>query len=293
MYKIFDIAIKDILHSLRSLFFLGMALAVPLLITGLIYFAFGSSLGGNATASLPDFHVVVVNQDRPQQDDWRLGEMLISMLQDEKMPGWLKVSLAGSPAEARTAVEKQQAGAAVLIPPDFSNKLLGDEGATALTIVQDPTLTLGPAFLKDVLTLFVDGVASNKIAMSGLVDALVARGEAIDPAAVQAAGAEFGDWYADLQRNLHHSSDPWLKVVAPAGAAAGNAAGNSQQNLMALIMVGMMIFFVFFAGASSATSILTEDEDGTLARLFTTPTSRAAVLGGKLLAVLATVLVQS
>ena len=57
-------------------------------------------------------------------------------------------------------------------------------------------------------------------------------------------------------------------------------------------MGGMMIFFAFFTGGSTAQTILQEDEDGTLPRLFTTPTRLSAILGGKFLAVGLTVLVQ-
>ena len=59
-----------------------------------------------------------------------------------------------------------------------------------------------------------------------------------------------------------------------------------------LVMVGMMIFFSFFTGATTAGTIVSEDENGTLARLFTTPTTLTAILGGKLTAVFATVLIQ-
>jgi ABC-2 type transport system permease protein len=61
---------------------------------------------------------------------------------------------------------------------------------------------------------------------------------------------------------------------------------------MGLTMAGQMIFFAFFTGAYSMMSILTEQEEGTLARLFTTPTDRTAILAGKLLAVFLTVIVQ-
>jgi len=56
---------------------------------------------------------------------------------------------------------------------------------------------------------------------------------------------------------------------------------------MGMIMAGMMIFFT---GAGTAESIIREDEDGTLARLFTTPTSRAAILGAKFTAYLLNIL---
>jgi ABC-2 type transport system permease protein len=54
----------------------------------------------------------------------------------------------------------------------------------------------------------------------------------------------------------------------------------------------MMVFYAFFTGASSAQSILREEEELTLPRLFTTPTSQATILTGKLLSVFMTVAMQ-
>lgn len=50
-----------------------------------------------------------------------------------------------------------------------------------------------------------------------------------------------------------------------------------------------MIFFAFNTGSSSAQSLLKEEEEGTLPRLFTTPTPQVTILTGKLLAVFLTV----
>jgi ABC-2 type transport system permease protein len=58
------------------------------------------------------------------------------------------------------------------------------------------------------------------------------------------------------------------------------------------IMGGMMIFYAFFTGTSTAQSILREEEERTLPRLFTTPTSQATILTGKLLSVFMTVCTQ-
>jgi ABC-2 type transport system permease protein len=54
----------------------------------------------------------------------------------------------------------------------------------------------------------------------------------------------------------------------------------------------MMIFYAFFTGTSTAQSILKEEEERTLPRLFTTPTRQATILTGKLLSVFMTVCVQ-
>jgi ABC-type transport system involved in multi-copper enzyme maturation permease subunit len=53
-----------------------------------------------------------------------------------------------------------------------------------------------------------------------------------------------------------------------------------------------MIFFSFFTASYAMQTILQEDEEGTLARLFTTPTPRSSILAGKFLAVFFTVIIQ-
>jgi ABC-2 type transport system permease protein len=62
--------------------------------------------------------------------------------------------------------------------------------------------------------------------------------------------------------------------------------------LIGPMMAGMLIFFVFFMGANGAESIIREDEQGTLARLFSTPTQLAAILGGKFLGVMVALCIQ-
>ena len=60
--KIMDIALKDMLRSLRNIFLIGMVVAAPLLIVGLIYFAFGGM--SNERAAMPVMQVGVVNHDQ-------------------------------------------------------------------------------------------------------------------------------------------------------------------------------------------------------------------------------------
>lgn len=77
--------------------------------------------------------------------------------------------------------------------------------------------------------------------------------------------------------------------MAPAVTAQG---AKPVQNLLGLVMAGQMIFFAFYTGAYSMLSVLREEEEGTLARLFTTPTPRGVILSGKFVAVFLTVLMQ-
>jgi len=57
-------------------------------------------------------------------------------------------------------------------------------------------------------------------------------------------------------------------------------------------MGGMMVFYAYFTGTSTAQSLLKEEEERTLPRLFTTPTSQTTILSGKFLSVFLTVSVQ-
>jgi ABC-2 type transport system permease protein len=54
----------------------------------------------------------------------------------------------------------------------------------------------------------------------------------------------------------------------------------------------MAIFYAFYTATASAESILREEEERTLPRLFTTPTPQSTILSGKFLAVFLTVIVQ-
>jgi ABC-2 type transport system permease protein len=100
-----------------------------------------------------------------------------------------------------------------------------------------------------------------------------------------------------LKDSLAENEDPeaeLLDVRAPSNGSKNEAAKsqNLMLNIIGPIMGGMMVFYAFYTGASTAQSILREEEEQTLPRLFTTPTSQATILTGKLLSVFMTVCVQ-
>jgi ABC-2 type transport system permease protein len=288
--KSLDIAIKDLVTATRSLFALGMMVVVPLLITGMLYLAFGNLLSGSGPASLPELRVAVANQDEPQSNAPQLGAELVSFLRDEAMPDWLIVEEVSSATEARARVNDRQAGAAVVIPANFTQALVTAGSTAELEIVHDPTLTVGPGVLEALLGQFVDGVSGARIALDVVNATRAGQGmAALDVASQQALAAEYTTWFTAVQQDISHGADPVLTTQAP-GAAPAPA--NSMAVLLSRIMAGMMIFFAFYGGAYTAMSIVTEDELGTLARLFTTPTSRAAVLGGKFLSIVLTLAAQ-
>ena len=102
--KILDVAFKDLKLSFRSVFAIGMMVLAPLLLTGLIYFAFGGSSGGDV--SMISISVGVVNADQLPADsvfEAPIGDNIRSMFFDESVESWITASDFANEASARDA----------------------------------------------------------------------------------------------------------------------------------------------------------------------------------------------
>ena len=134
---------------------------------------------------------------------------------------------------------------------------------------------------------FMDGMSGVKIAVKVFLEDAEPEEQMLTGQLVQS--------YLDVSlAEADDVEDELLDVRAPSTAEPSEAeqSDNMLLSIISPIMGGMMIFYAFFTGASTAQSILKEDEERTLPRLFTTPTSQATILTGKLLSVFLMVLVQ-
>jgi ABC-2 type transport system permease protein len=290
--KILDIAFKDLTRSFRSMFAIGMMAAAPLMITGLIYFAFGGASSG--TLNLPAVKVGILNLDALPANSAMpssIGQTIHDMFHDDSVKSWITALDYTDEASARTAVNNQTIGMAVIIPPDFTNQLMNNKNVPPILIVQDPTLTVTPNIVHDMIQSVLDGVSGGGIVLRTITEREQANGVSPDPAQIPNLLQEYETWYVDFQRNLFHYPDrAALKVTTP--SSEQSSAVNPMQSIMGAIMTGMMIFFAFYTGAYAMMSILHEEEEGTLARLFTTPTNQTFIMTGKFLAVFLTVTLQ-
>ena len=290
--KIINIAFKDLTRSFRSLFAIGMMVLAPLLLTGLIYFAFGGMSGGDVSAV--SIKVGVVNADKLPEDsvfDAPIGNNIRSMFFDESVESWITAFDYADEASAREAVDKQEIGVAVIIPQNFTERYLSGDRDAQVLIVSDPTLSIGPAVVQDMVTMMIDGVAGGGIAIETIMERIQANGIQPELTQIPLWAERYGNWYQEFQRNLFHNpNQAALLLVAPSADEMDTV--DPIQKSMSLVMAGQMIFFAFFSGAYSMMSILQEAEEGTLARLFTTPTDRTSILMGKFAAVFITVVMQ-
>ena len=298
--KALDIAIKDLTRSFRSFFAVIFMFGVPLLVTGMFYLMFGN-IAQNGGFNLPRTKVIIANMDEggpkfqvnPKnipggKKAKTMGDLIVSILESDEMAGLIEVSFAPDPQAARASVDSQQAQVAIIIPPDFSEQFADvEEGKAVIEFYQDPTLTIGPAIMKSILNRFLDSMGGVKIAVNVFMDQA-------DPAEYALTGRVVRQYLDDSLALSKDLKGELLDVRAPAGIAQ-NKSEESQNILLDIvgpIMGGMMVFYACYTGTSTAQSILKEEEERTLPRLFTTPTPQATILTGKLMSVFMTVCTQ-
>lgn len=289
--KTLDIAWKDLLRSFRSIFFLVFGFIVPLLVSGLFYIAFGSAGGEGGHFNLPRTRVVLVNLDRPaaSRGDFSAGQSIAALFESEQIAKILEVTTATDAATARAAVDRGESGVAVILPENMTAALLSPATSATVELYSDPTLTLGPAIVKAILRSVVDSFAGTRIAVDVTTRQLSAHGITPDEQSRQAVVMGYVTWTMGLIPEKEGLSGALLRVRAPEGAKDANTRVGA---IIGKIMAGMLVFYAFYTGAASCQSLLEEEESGTLARLFTTPTPVSAILGGRFLSTLANLALQ-
>ena len=291
--KMMIIAFKDMTRSFRSTFAVMFMFGVPLLMTGMFYLMFGGSGAGNATFSVPVTTVAVANLDKgnpslgsvnssgsSQTQGGNMGSQIVSILQGKDLADIIQVTLVDSAEAARAAVDSQKAGAAIIIPADFSDKYADPTAQATLELYKDPTLTIGPGIVQSLLNQIVDSFSGVKMAVSTAIHATGRSDSALINQVVQQSLASA------------QASEQTSNLLNVQEVSTTKKQTNAIATIIGPIMGWLTLFYAFFTGASTAQSILREDEEGTLPRLFTTPTTHSTVLGGKFLAVGFTVVVQ-
>lgn len=290
--KAVDIALKDIRQSMRSRNALIFMFAVPVLITVMFSLMFGGIAGGDdAEFTVPRTAVLLVNQDEGDMpvtssdiEAANMGGLLAELLQQDELGDLMTITEMDDPVMARTAVDNQEAGAAIIIPAGFTAALTSGADSASLELYTDPTLTIGPAIVESVVGQLVDGFAAGSIGAGVTIGQLAEAGLPVTEDLVNETVAHY------QQMGSRLGSGPLINVQEPPGADNGQSSPLAA--ILGLILAGMMVFYAFFTGANTLNSILTEEENGTLQRLFTTPTSQLALFSGKFLAALLMLSVQ-
>ena len=286
MSRIFAIAWKDLRSTMRNGPALAMMLAAPLALSALLGFAFG----GGSNFSISAAKVAVANLDSVPVSSGAIapptpgGQTVVGILRSPQLKDVLTVSENPSAAAARKAVDDGKAGVAVIIPEGFTASVYDQSASpppTAVELYQNPTQQIG-------------GAIAQSVVDQALLDFNGARATAVAAAALAAANGRSHDQAVQTALKTFVSrSGAGAVAVVQRPPQLGGGKKSKDVGVTGLVLAGMMVFFMFFGASNVARTILTEERNGTLPRLFTTPTPRQVVLGGKFASTFLTVLVQA
>lgn len=287
-----DIALRDMLRTGRSFFAVMFALIMPLMIVGIMYLAMGGMMS-DEEPTLPRISVYIVNQDVPQgttgATTFSAGQLLVDVFQSEELSKLFAVTLVTDEAVARAAVDTGEAGVAVIIPETLTASLYDAEGQSKVVMIQDPTLTIAPGIVKAVLAQFLDAFSGSRIAVDVLLEGFKDAGVPPDPDAIQKSITSYTTWAEESGAALR-AGELTLATLQPVSAAA--AESNPFLDVMGGVMSAMLVFYVFYTGSAAAQSIMREEEEGTLPRLFMAPVTTSTILAGKVLGAVLILVVQ-
>jgi ABC-2 type transport system permease protein len=268
MDKVVTLAWLDFLRLLRDRTQFGVMLVLPLMLT----FLFGTMMGGG------ERKVAVAVCD---PDGTSYSKEVVAGL-PERSYALQRVS----EEVARQMASSGEVAAAVIVPQGFSAAVV--EGVdTKVVVVKDPRSTAALAIVQAVQGR-VRRIAANaqtvRIVRAAYRDAERSTGAPV-------IGAASADIYAYADRLW--SPDPPLAVREEAVQASrvrgeGTVASGFQQYSM-----GFTLMFMLFMGMGTAGGFLEDREEGTLARLLMTPTSKPLLIAGKVVGVYATVLFEA
>ena len=272
--KIWTIAWKDTTIRFRDRNALILMIAAPLVLSAIIGSAFGGFLNSNDPVPFDAIPVLLINQD-----DGEMGQQFADILTSDALGDLLVVTEMADETAARDQVQRGEARAAIVIPDGFSEAVSGDsETAESSALVQfyaDPSATITPNIVRGVVTQIVNGFNSAAISSEVTVAQLTAEAATLGPAL-----ADLGTVMEDEMANRFSEGQP--TVITLNDVPVGETEETADISPFAFFAPSMGILFLMFSMMDGTRSILEEEQEGTLSRLISTPTSHLEIILGKI-----------
>ncbi len=280
MNKILGIGWKEVKLAFRDRAGLILMLLAPMLLTlglGLVTGSFNRS--SSPVSGIP---VVLVNLDRAQ-----IGNAIVDTFASAELKDLMDPMLVSDAASARKMVDDDKAAAALIIPVGFTDSIIPNTstGATGpleqIELYANPTRTTSASVVKTILEGFLGQVEVGRISAETSVAALIDQG-LIQPGDAAQLGAQIG-----MQQGVGLTANP--AIALEQSTTSGSAAGF---NALAYMAPGMALMFLMYTVSYGGRSILYEKQHGTLPRLMVAPLTTSQILGGKILGVYLTGVIQ-
>lgn len=279
--KLMIIALKDLTLIFRD----PTALIFMLLAPFVLSIGMGALTGrftGGGMIGITDIPVVIVNQDQGI-----LGGILIEILNSSELKDLLSPVIAEDFAAAQTTVDADQNAAAILIPPGFSDSIMGGmsedaaEADAAIAIYANPTRPTSVNIIRSIVDQFVAQVEVGRVSAAVIVPQLLQAG-IIPPEEAPDIGSEIA-W--EMAQGFGETASIHVKTDQAEEEAL-------DFDILAVMAPGMATMFLMFTVTYGARSLLVENQAGTLPRLLIAPTHAFSVLGGKFTGILFTAIAQ-
>ncbi|MGE5591099.1 MAG: ABC transporter permease [Bacillota bacterium] len=266
MRKVLVIAAGSLTRSARDRRSLFMLLVMPLVLIAILGITLGNIMGNG---TINKFRVIVVNQDQgaalPGGPGLNLGKTLAEdVFGSAEARRVMAVTAAADLAPAKAEVAAGRAVAVVYVPPAYSADVLAGRAAQ-IQVVTDPGQPTLAGIVTQVAGSFADQVSFSRLAV-----------QTLDPERVrQLLAAGTGGVMAE---NL-----PRLREVSSGARAVSG---------LQYYAASMAVMFMIMTAFTRARDILQERQNGTLARMLSTPTSAVQVVAGQVLGSMAVLTVQ-
>lgn len=333
MDKILAITRKELYTTFTDRNLLILMLAAPLAISVIVGLVFGG-LGSSGSSPIADIPVAVVNLDagaEQQGQPTNYGDTIAAILTstDGAVVGnqTADCPLAEAPTQsgdqfamsldeilaaqqiddldaARSGVENGDFAAAVIIPADYSARLvdtsnpLADPAAFENAVSIEIYANSGQALEGTIVRSIVDGI--NKQMLTGNVAISASIGAILEYNTIASLGLAVrqNDPEVAALFGCAFSGDLATVSVAPQTLATSDEPDDNLPagSLTTLILIqtgsAQAVFFAMFAGQAMVLTIIGERRAGTLQRMLLTPTPRRVILTGKLFASFVTAVIQ-
>lgn len=280
MKKLFLIAIKDLKLIFRDPSALILMLLAPFLLTLGMGLLTGRFSGGTNTG-FNDVPVVIVNEDQGE-----LGKILVEIYHSAELEDLVEPVLMDSTEEAMSLVDQDQSAAMIYIPPGFSEGIIAANATTNLieeqiTFYRNPTQPTNAGIIRSILDQFIHEVEVARTQTGVTIQQLIAYG-LISPDQV--------DIYSE---KINQTIDPAGEGSSSIEIINQTASGELIEfDILGYMAPGMAIMFLMFTVTYGGRSLLVENRNGTLSRLFVAPTPVGNILLGKGLGIYLTAVAQ-
>ncbi len=273
MRRILLIFRNDLKRRLKSPLAILVLMITPLIMTGIIGSVFSP---GSDQNELPRIKVLIADKDK------NIGsQMFLGSFSSPEIKDMFDISMVGE-EDGMKLISKGKASALVIIPENFSEKLIKAE-KTDLTVIKNPA----EQFLPNIVEEFMNTYA---VIISGLVLAFEPEIKEIDRTLnKEIEDVNIQDMVPFMERgrakieSLAKYLDPLLIKLNSEVTGRTEEEKGTALNLFSHILPGMTIMFLFFIIEIFIREILSEREDGKLQRMMFSPLKTGEIIMARIL----------